>query len=121
MITEQRKEAAKLAATLINTIAAAYLLSGLVAPFLPGAATANITDVWLRIATGFVVHMLAQAVLYLGLRAPKPHKEKSHEPDNSDDNNRLSLSDGDHSNTDGLSGAGQTGQRESEKPEELDR
>jgi hypothetical protein len=36
LISEQRKEATKLAATLANTIAAAYLLSGLVAPFLPG-------------------------------------------------------------------------------------
>jgi hypothetical protein len=74
MISELRKEATKLAAALINTIAAAYLLSGLVAPFLPGSSGASIIDVALRVTAGIAVHILAQTVLLFGL-AVRPSRK----------------------------------------------
>lgn len=120
MISEQRKEATKLAAALINTIAAAYLLAGLVAPFLPGATGTTLTDIGLRVGAGFLVHMLAQGVLFFGLRDVAPDESESNEPNSSDVSDRLDLSVGDNSHPDGILGAGKTNKRESTKPEELE-
>jgi hypothetical protein len=120
MLSEQRKEATKLAAGLINTIAAAYLLSGLVAPFLPGAGAANVTDIVLRVGAGFFVHMLAQAVLFVGLRDLTQIQGKQNEPNNPNVDDRLGISDGDSSDPIGLPRARETREPESTKPEKLD-
>jgi hypothetical protein len=121
MISEQRKEATKLAANLINTIAAAYLLSGLVAPFLPGAGNASYLEIAQRVAAGIFVHMIAQTVLFFGFRDEEPQKGEPNEPDNPDVDNRLGVSDGDRNDFDGLSCVGETREPESAKPEKLDR
>lgn len=119
MLSEQRKEATKLAASLINTIAAAYLLSGLVAPFLPGAGTASLFDVMLRIGAGFMVHMLAQTVLFFGLRDTVQLESEQDEPDSSNVDNRLSVSNRDRDDIDRISSNGEARKPESTKPEKL--
>ena len=78
-------------------------------------------DIVLRVCGGFMVHMLAQGVLYLGLRDSAPFKGDPNESNSSNVDNRLGLGDGDSSDFGGLSSTGQVGQRESAKPEDLER
>jgi hypothetical protein len=120
MISEHRKEATKLAANLISTIAAAFLISGIVAPFLPDAKGAQPWDIIVRVGTGFLVHMLAQAVLLFGLRDVSSVQGEQNESDNTDVSDRLDFSSGDRSDIDGISGIGEARPPEVARPEKLE-
>jgi hypothetical protein len=79
------------------------------------------------VGTGILVHILAQTVLFFGLRDYKPQKgepDESHEPHESngpDGVNRLGVADGDYRDVDRLSGLGKADEPESAKSKKLKR
>lgn len=120
MISEQRREATKLTSALINTLAAAFLLSGLVAPFLPGATKANTLSISILVTVGILVHFLAQGVLYVGLNDALSKEGHSNEPDSPNGDNRSDLGERDHSSSSSGSSVRKTHEPEIESTEDLE-